>query len=108
MGVPLVDRDGVVFGTLCGVSSRAQPRSFARHLPTAELVARLLSSLVPLGDLPGAVRPGAGHSGSMTTPEPDLPQPRDIAIEQQTPDQAAALEAASDPEEPASEAPSAR
>lgn len=37
----------------------------------------------------------------MTTPEPALPQPRDIALEQETPEQAAALEAASDPEEPA-------
>jgi hypothetical protein len=35
----------------------------------------------------------------MTTPPPDVPQPRDIALEQETPEQAAALEAASDPEE---------
>jgi hypothetical protein len=34
----------------------------------------------------------------MTTPTPDLPQPRDIALEQEMPEQAAALEAASDPE----------
>ncbi|SDY61873.1 hypothetical protein SAMN05661080_04062 [Modestobacter sp. DSM 44400] len=33
----------------------------------------------------------------MTTPAPD-PQPRDIALEQETPEQAEALEAASDPE----------
>ena len=33
----------------------------------------------------------------MTTPEP-TPQPRDIALEQETPDQAAELEAMSDPE----------
>jgi hypothetical protein len=37
----------------------------------------------------------------MTTPGPDLPQPRDIALEQETPEQAEALEAASDPEQPA-------
>jgi hypothetical protein len=35
----------------------------------------------------------------MTTPEPDLPQPRDIALEQETPEQAADLEAQSDDEE---------
>ena len=33
----------------------------------------------------------------MTTPEP-TPQPRDIALEQETPEQAAELEAQSDPE----------
>lgn len=32
----------------------------------------------------------------MTTPEPDPPQPRDIALEMETPEQAAELEAASD------------
>jgi hypothetical protein len=36
----------------------------------------------------------------MTTPTPDVPQPRDIALEQETAEQAAALEAASDPEQP--------
>jgi hypothetical protein len=34
-----------------------------------------------------------------TTPEPATPQPRDIALEQETPEQAADLEAQSDPEE---------
>jgi hypothetical protein len=34
----------------------------------------------------------------MTTPSPDEPQPRDIALELQTPEQAADLEAQSDPE----------
>ena len=33
----------------------------------------------------------------MTTPEPEDPQPRDIALEQETPDQAADLEAQSEP-----------
>ncbi|WP_254781809.1 histidine kinase [Modestobacter sp. DSM 44400] len=47
VGVPIVTHSGTLFGTLCGVSSRAQPRSFARHLPTVELVARLLSTLLP-------------------------------------------------------------
>jgi GAF domain-containing protein len=47
IGVPLVTRSGQVLGTLCGVSSRAQPRTLARHLPLVELVARLLVSLMP-------------------------------------------------------------
>ena len=33
----------------------------------------------------------------MTGPDPATPQPRDIALEQETPEQAAALEAQSDP-----------
>lgn len=36
----------------------------------------------------------------MSTPTPDPPQPRDIALELETPEQAAELEAASDPERP--------
>ena len=32
----------------------------------------------------------------MTTPEPETPQPRDIALEQETPEQAADLEAQSE------------
>lgn len=35
----------------------------------------------------------------MTTPQPETPQPRDIALEQVTPEQAADLEAQSEPEE---------
>jgi GAF domain-containing protein len=46
LGVPLVTRDGKVFGTLCGVSSRAQPRALARHLPLVEMSARMLSTLM--------------------------------------------------------------
>ncbi len=34
----------------------------------------------------------------MSTPEPENPQPRDIALEQETPEQAAELEAQSDPD----------
>jgi hypothetical protein len=34
----------------------------------------------------------------MTSPEPGTPQPRDIALEQETPEQAADLEAQSEPE----------
>lgn len=33
----------------------------------------------------------------MTTPEPSAPQPRDIALEQELPEQAADLEAQSEP-----------
>ena len=54
LGVPLVTRDGEVFGTLCGVSSRAQPRTLSRHLPLVEMTARLLSTLLP--EEPGAQR----------------------------------------------------
>ena len=35
----------------------------------------------------------------MTTPRPETPQPRDIALEMETPEQAAELEAQSDPED---------
>ncbi|MQA32531.1 histidine kinase [Modestobacter roseus] len=47
VGVPLVTRSGELFGTLCGFSARAQPRSMARFLPTVEHTARLLSTLLP-------------------------------------------------------------
>lgn len=47
IGVPLVTRSRTVFGTLCGVSARAQPRSIVRYLPTVELAARMLSTLLP-------------------------------------------------------------
>jgi hypothetical protein len=40
-----------------------------------------------------------GHpAGVTTTPNPENPQPRDIALEQETPEQAADLEAQSEPE----------
>lgn len=35
----------------------------------------------------------------MTSPDPENPQPRDIALEQETPEQAADLEAQSDPDD---------
>ena len=47
VGVPLVRRDRTLFGTLCGTSSRAQPRSLSRHLPLIEFTARMLSTLLP-------------------------------------------------------------
>ena len=46
IGVPLVTRDGEVFGTLCGLASRAQPRTLARYLPLVEMTARMLSTLL--------------------------------------------------------------
>ena len=36
----------------------------------------------------------------MTTPQPETPQPRDIALEQETPELAADLEARSETEDP--------
>jgi GAF domain-containing protein len=48
VGVPVVNRDGSVFGTLCGVSARAQPRSLARSLPVVEMTARMLSTVLAL------------------------------------------------------------
>ena len=35
----------------------------------------------------------------MTTPPPDTPEPRDIALEMETPEQASDLEAQSEPED---------
>jgi GAF domain-containing protein len=60
MGAPLVTPDLQLFGTLCGVSFRARPRSAARDLPLVETMARLLSTLL----VPGFSR------------EPTLPRPR--------------------------------
>jgi GAF domain-containing protein len=46
LGVPLVTRDGELFGTVCAIAYRAQPLSAARGLPTVEFVARMLSTLL--------------------------------------------------------------
>jgi GAF domain-containing protein len=62
IGVPLVTRDGEVWGTLCGVSSRAQPRSLTRFLPLVEITARMLSTLLP-GEL--AQREAVNASAAM-------------------------------------------
>jgi GAF domain-containing protein len=53
IGVPIVGPDMDLFGTVCGVSSRARPLSATRDLPLVELVARLLSSLLAAGMDPG-------------------------------------------------------
>ncbi len=55
LGVPLVGPDGDLFGTLCAVGGRARPLSAARDLPMAEVVARMLSSLLAAGLDPGPV-----------------------------------------------------
>ena len=49
LGVPLVMRDGELFGTLCAIAYRAQPLSAARGLATVEFVARMLSTLLAAG-----------------------------------------------------------
>jgi hypothetical protein len=41
---------------------------------------------------------GCGRLGGMTAPQPEDPQPRDIALELETPELAAELEAQSEPE----------
>jgi GAF domain-containing protein len=47
IGVPLVTRQGTLFGTLCGLSVRAQPRTLVRFLPVVEMTARMLSTMLP-------------------------------------------------------------
>jgi hypothetical protein len=49
VGVPLVRADGSLFGTLCGVASRAKPRSAAREMSVVEAAARMLSTLMAAG-----------------------------------------------------------
>ncbi|MCA0145682.1 histidine kinase [Blastococcus sp. LR1] len=57
VGIPLLTRDLELFGTLCGVSSRAKPRSAARELSVIEAAARTLSSLMAAGMQPPAAPP---------------------------------------------------
>ena len=52
VGVPLVRADGSLFGTLCGISFRAKPRSAAGALSVVEGVARMLSTLMAAGMAP--------------------------------------------------------
>ena len=67
IGVPLVTRSGELYGTLCGVSARAQPRSLIRFLPQVEMTARLLSSLLPEQ---GGPQPPAGSSAGAILDRP--------------------------------------
>ena len=52
LGVPLVTADGQLFGTVCAIGFRARPRSATRDLPLAEMVARMLSTLIAAGMTP--------------------------------------------------------
>ncbi|WP_104525710.1 histidine kinase [Blastococcus atacamensis] len=54
VGVPLLNRDLELFGTLCGVSSRAKPRSATRELTVIEAAGRTLSTLLAAGMEPPA------------------------------------------------------
>jgi len=56
VGIPLVTRDLTLFGTLCGVASRAKPLSAARELSVVEAAARLLSTLMAAGMEPPTLR----------------------------------------------------
>jgi GAF domain-containing protein len=62
IGVPLVTREGHLFGTLCGLSVRAQPRTLVRFLPTVEMTARMLSTMLPASL---SAHPGAAGSPSV-------------------------------------------
>ena len=66
IGVPLVTRSGEVFGPLCGISSRAQPRSLTRFLPLVEMTARMLSTLLAATQDPQ--REAASARASMREP----------------------------------------
>jgi diguanylate cyclase (GGDEF)-like protein len=46
VGVPLVDGEGRVFGTLCGLSPRPMPASLAQEQPMVEVFADMLSGLL--------------------------------------------------------------
>ncbi|SNR70685.1 histidine kinase [Blastococcus mobilis] len=63
VGVPLVTADLELFGTLCGISFRAKPRSAARELPLVEITARMLNTLMA-SDLPGPAT--RNHTGAVT------------------------------------------
>ncbi|HEY9889093.1 MAG TPA: sensor domain-containing diguanylate cyclase [Candidatus Obscuribacterales bacterium] len=45
-GLPLCDKEGRLFGTLCGIHPKAFPDSLMEELPIVELIARLLGSLL--------------------------------------------------------------
>ncbi len=46
MGVPLTRNDGTLFGTLCALDPEAHSTDLSRELPTLELAARLLSTVL--------------------------------------------------------------
>jgi hypothetical protein len=55
VGMPLVNPDLTLFGTLCGVAFRAQPRSAVRELDVIETAARVLSTLLAAGMQPAGL-----------------------------------------------------
>lgn len=46
VGIPLCDRDGNLFGTLCGIHPTEFPESLNDEFPLIEMIARLLGSLL--------------------------------------------------------------
>ncbi|WP_209305265.1 histidine kinase [Blastococcus sp. CT_GayMR20] len=65
-GVPVLGTDGGLFGTVCGLASRAQPRSAARDLPVVEMVARMLSTLLAAGlEPPPVPEPAPRPAGAL-------------------------------------------
>jgi GAF domain-containing protein len=72
MGVPLVTQRGELFGTLCGLSTRAQPRTLARFLPTVEMTARMLSTMLP-EPFPASRRPASVPVQRSAPPPAALP-----------------------------------
>jgi GAF domain-containing protein len=52
VGIPLLDRDLRLFGTLCGIAYRAKPRSAVREFSVVEAAARMLSTLIAAGMAP--------------------------------------------------------
>lgn len=46
LGVPVANKDGSLFGTLCAIDPQPQSESIAEQLPLVELLARLLGSVL--------------------------------------------------------------
>jgi GAF domain-containing protein len=55
VGIPLLNGDTELFGTLCGIAYRAKPRSAVRELSVVEAAARMLSTLMAAGMPPPAL-----------------------------------------------------
>ena len=46
LGVPVLEEDGTLFGTVCALSSREQPESLEQALPVVEAAVRLLATVL--------------------------------------------------------------
>ncbi|HSM83175.1 MAG TPA: sensor domain-containing diguanylate cyclase [Nodosilinea sp.] len=46
VGVPLINEDGTLFGTLCAIDPTPQPEAIRQELPLIELLAQLLSKIL--------------------------------------------------------------